>query len=417
MEALEQQFVQAIGEVPVAGADGGLAQYHIEVIGDAAELARIKPEWDELLAKSGIDHPFLSHEWITSWWECFGSGKTLHVLLARSGRVLTGIAPLMRGERKLYGMRASCLEALYNPHTPRFDFIVVPAESEAVYHGLWNHLRGDASWDFLELSQLRADSPTLASLARLARRDGCATGVWHGEHSPYIPFNGTFEAFFSRLGNNQRSELRRRMKRLQERGSVRLEEVTEAAQIDAALNEGFRIEAAAWKAHTATAISSAPEVEAFYRAFARRAAATGMLRLIFLTVGGRRIAFAYALQYCKKLYALKTGYDPEYSYYSPYNLLCYLVYQNGFERGLDEYEFLGSNEAWKLVWTKLTRRHDWLYVFARRPRARLLYLIKFRWMPLLQRQPCYRHLRDLLYPKGKARLGVRDGERVPSDRN
>jgi CelD/BcsL family acetyltransferase involved in cellulose biosynthesis len=283
---------------------------------------------------------------------------------------------------------------------------VAPGESESVYRSLWNHLRGDRGWDFLELSQLRADSATLAALTRLARRDGCATGVWHGEHSPYIPFSGTFETFFSRLGNSHRSELRRRMKRLQERGAVCLEEVSEAAQIDTALNEGFRIEAAAWKAHTATAISSAPEVEAFYRAIARSAAAAGVLRLIFLTVDGKRIAFAFALHYCRKLYALKTGYDPEYSYYSPYNLLCYLVYQKGFERGLDEYEFLGNNEAWKLVWTKLTRRHDWLYVFARRPRAHLFYLIKFRWLPLLQRQPFYRRLRDLLYPRGKARLAV-----------
>ncbi len=392
MAALDnQELSQALGAVPVVDVPVPVdavtqeLHYHVEVITDPAVLARLKPEWDTLLACSGTDHPFLSHEWISSWWQCFGAGRTLHLLLVKAGNRLAGIAPLLRSDKRMYGISASCLESIYNPHTPRFDFIVTPHEAAAVYREIWNHLRGMDDWDILELAQLRADSRTLEALARFARRDGCSTGMWQGEQSPYIPFTGTFESYFARLSSHQRSEVRRRFNRLKERGPVQLEAIIEPEQVDGALDDGLRIEAAAWKARSGTSIGSLPEVESFYRIFARRAAELGQLRLLFLAVAGTRIAFAYGLCYRNKLYVLKTGYDPEYSYYSPYNLLCYLVFQDGFARGLDEYEFLGNNDDWKQSWTRLTRRHDWLYIFATGWRARLLYRIKFRWVPLLRR--------------------------------
>lgn len=423
--AHEQPYMQTIGEAlavnleaqtratmaPVQASTATDSEYRIEAVGDTAALLALKPEWDELLARTGIDHPFLSHDWVTGWWKCYGSGRTLHVLLARDGSRLVGIAPLMRGMKKLYGINLRCLEALYNPHTPRFDFIAAPAEGAAVYRNIWRHLRTEGGWDLLQLSQMPADSRALAGFSQLARGDGCATGIWHGEVSPYIPFTGTFQNYFSQLSSKHRGQVRRRWNRLCERGEVRLEEITEPEQVDAALTEGFRIEALAWKAQTGTAINSAPEVEAFYRAFARHAIGAG-LRLMFLTVNGTRIAFAYGICYRNKFSVLKAGYDPEYAYYSPCSLLCYLQLQYGFAHGLEEYEFLGSSDAWKLSWTRHARGHDWLYIFAPNVRARLVYLIKFRWVQLLQRARGYRRLRDILFPKGKARLAGYAGARL-----
>jgi CelD/BcsL family acetyltransferase involved in cellulose biosynthesis len=410
-----EQCIQPIGVIPGMEAapavdcalDAPLreeSRYRVEVLADAAALMQLKPQWDALCERAGIDLLFLTHEWISSWWEGFGAGKSLHILLVKDGLRLVGIAPLQRVDRKLCGMRVRCLAALCNPHTPRFDFIVDPAESAEVYRRIWNHLRADAGWDCLELAQLRADSPTLSSMGELARKDGCATGVWHGEQSPYLPLTGTFKKYFSGLGSKHRGQVHRKWNRLCERGAVRLEQIDSPERIESALDEGFCIEAAAWKAQTGTAVRSAPDAEKFYRMFAHRAAAMGALRLMFLTLDGKRIAFAYGLCYRNRFYVLKAGYDPEYSYYSPCNLLCYLQLQDGFARGLEEYDFIGNNESWKLAWTRLVRRHDWLYIFRPRPRARLIRLVKFRWIPLLQRLSVYRRLRDILFPKGKACL-------------
>jgi len=52
----------------------------VETISDIESLQRFEVAWDRAVEEAGIDHPFLSHAWIRTWWECFGSGKTLHVL-------------------------------------------------------------------------------------------------------------------------------------------------------------------------------------------------------------------------------------------------------------------------------------------------------------------------------------------------
>jgi CelD/BcsL family acetyltransferase involved in cellulose biosynthesis len=100
------------------------------------------------------------------------------------------------------------------------------------------------------------------------------------------------------------------------------------------------------------------------------------LRLYFLTVNRRRIAFHYSLCYRNKLYLLKQGYDPNYAPYSPSNLLCEKVLRDAFERGVTEYDFLGAEADWKLEWTRETRPHHWLFVFPNRPRTRFLYWTK-----------------------------------------
>ncbi len=51
----------------------------VEVVTDAAAFCRLEPEWNDAVERAGIRHPFLRHEWLRTWWECFGAGRDLHV--------------------------------------------------------------------------------------------------------------------------------------------------------------------------------------------------------------------------------------------------------------------------------------------------------------------------------------------------
>src|SRR3954469_22135119 len=167
----------------------------VEVVSDRAALPGLKPEWDELVARADVEHPFLSHEWICTWWECFGTGKELHVLLVRDGAKLVGIAPLMRSETRMYGLRVRRLGTLYNPHVPRSDFIVARG-AQGAHGALWKHLRDhERGWDVLELCQLPPGSRTLAELPGLVRADGFPTGTWCAPGSPYLPIAGSWEDY------------------------------------------------------------------------------------------------------------------------------------------------------------------------------------------------------------------------------
>ena len=78
-------------------------------------------------------------------------------------------------------------------------------------------------------------------------------------------------------------------------------------------------------------------------------------------------------------------FDPEFAKCSPFNLLAYLALEYACSQGLSEVDFLGDSEPWKLEWTPTSRGHDWVYIFGRTMRARLLHSVKFQWLPELKR--------------------------------
>jgi CelD/BcsL family acetyltransferase involved in cellulose biosynthesis len=336
-----------------------------------------------------------------SWkWVCLGQGKALRILVVKNGAEPIAIAPLMVSHGRLYGLKVRQIESIGTVHSQRFDFIVARHAREA-YRAIWKHLlKEPPRWDILRLCQLPAGSRTIEELPKLAAEDGFITGLWHSGDSPYLPLSGTWDSFMKSLDAKHRANLRNRLKRLERLGKVALEAAPYDDRLKEALEEGFRIEAAAWKGRAGTAIRSCPELRHFYTKFAEQAAKRGWLRLYFLTVDQRRIAFHYSVCFKDKLYLFKPGYDPAYAPYSPANLLCYMVVRDAFERGVAEFDLLGEAEPWKLDWTTTTRPHFWFFVFPHTLRGRFLSSVKFVMLPHLRRM--YRLSRSFLSGTVKA---------------
>jgi CelD/BcsL family acetyltransferase involved in cellulose biosynthesis len=300
----------------------------------------------------------------------------------------------MRGTARILGLEVRQLESIGNVHSPRFDFIVEPSRAEEAYRAIWRALvaaRGD--WDVLRLCQLPSDSPTLGELRRLAIADGFLVGEWPAGASPYVRVQGTWDAYERSLNAKHRTNLRQKERRLRRIGAPEHQVIGESAGVSGVLEEGFRIEAAAWKAKAGTAILSQAESHRFYAELAPRAMRRGWLRLSFLAVNGKRIAFSYCLDYKRKLFLLKNGYDPEYACHSPFNQLCSLELREAFDRGAIEFDFLGESEDWKLRWAPLAKSHSWLYVLPDGKLARLIHRVKFRVFPALQKRRAFRALR------------------------
>lgn len=365
--------------------DSRAAALRVEVIRDQAALLAMGHEWDALVERAGIDHPFLRHDWVCSWWECFGSGKELYVVAVRAGEQLIGLAPLMRTRSRMYGLPVRRLELIANDHTPRFDLVIADGADE-VYVEIVNHLSTQApSWDVVMLPELPGTSRTVAVLQRLAHAKSMRSGVWVAGSSPKISLAGSFDAFMATLSANRRATLRKRMRRLQQLGPVAIEVVGDVAELPEALQDGMRIEAAAWKGAAGTAIASDQHVRRFYSQIAERAAKSKTLQLLFLKVAGKRIAFAYCLRQGRTLYLLKTGYDPEYAEHSPFNVLMQLTIEAAFRDGIETFDLLGSDDPWKVAWTSLRTERLWLFLYRNTLAAQIIYCIKAVMVPWLKR--------------------------------
>jgi CelD/BcsL family acetyltransferase involved in cellulose biosynthesis len=374
----EQVFTQA--------QQTGQDDLQIDVIDDLERFNSIATEWDRLVDRSGVERLFLSHAWLRTWWEAFGANKELHILTVRMAEELVGAAPMIRSVEWIYGLKMDLVASMYNPHTPRFDFVITNGLNEAVYRAIWNHLCHRTSCDMVVLRQIPDNSPTLPAIERLATADGWFSGQWITPPSPYIPLNCAYEELVGRLKGGYRYNLRKRYERLSKIGPIDVEVIAERQHVREAMEDGLRIEAAAWKGQEGTAIISNPAVREFYVRLAERQADLGQLRLTFLRVGGKRISFTYGLCSQKKVYAVKIGYDPKYHTYSPGNMHLNLILEEACAEGIAEYDFLGVDDEWKLDWTRTARGHRWLFLFRNRIRPRFLHYLKFNLVPTIKPQ-------------------------------
>jgi CelD/BcsL family acetyltransferase involved in cellulose biosynthesis len=107
-----------------------------------------------------------------------------------------------------------------------------------------------------------------------------------------------------------------------------------------------------------------------------------------------------SLLYCNKLFMLKSGYDEAYHRYSPGQVLTERLLRDAWEKKLDEVDFLGDDERWKLSWATDRRPHTWLFVFPDRVKTRFLHGMKFRVIPGLRQSNLFPTVRRTMMKLG-----------------
>src|SRR5215467_5479284 len=252
--------------------DLGRRGFQTEIVRDLQGFLALAPEWNRLAHQWAVDPMFLSHTWFQTWWEAFGAGKELHIVTVRDRGQLLAIAPMMRTRTPIYGLKLDTIQAIYNPHTPRYDFIVGVNQDAQLYRAIWTTLREEQQVDAIVLTQIPNASRTISMIEELGKRDGWISGQWQAPPSPFISLLAGYDGLFNNLKSSSRYNLRKRYDRLKKKGSVDVEVIVNIDRVREAMADGLRIEAAAWKGEHGTAIISDPAVAEFYVRLAEREA-------------------------------------------------------------------------------------------------------------------------------------------------
>ncbi len=353
---------------------------------DREQFDRLRPEWDALAQRCGRGAPFFSHLFLRTHLDNFEYGARLRVLVCReapskgsAGRLVAAL-PLIEEQATLCGIPVKRLRSPSGVHSNRFDLLFDPEHDEAL-PALWRAVAELSDWDVLELRDVPAGGHGWR-LWTYARREEHPVGAWESMRSPYIPLDGGHAAVLGRLDAKFKANLRRRRRKLEERGKVELQRVEGGAALEHLLEEGFLLESSGWKGREGTAIACDPVTRGFYAEYARKAALHGELSCYFLRVDGRAVGFHYGLTRGSTYILPKMAYDEELKECSPGQLVMDAVLQDCCARGLKEFDFLGPLMPWKQDWTDQVRLHHWLYVFARTRKGRALEQLKFRWVPV-----------------------------------
>jgi len=317
------------------------------------QIDLLAPEWAALADRTGAD-PFRRPGWVGAWHEAFGRGELVGVA-ARHGGELVAVLPLQRSGRML--------SSTANWHTPVFGPVwerpdAVAKLGEALFASCPRRIL---------LAFVDSDDPLRESVLMRARGARYRTLDVTVQRSPYLDLKGDWETLWQRMSSKRRNTLKRRRRKLEERGELTLRVLADGAQLGPPLEEALRVEALGWKGRRGTAIESRPDTHLFYRRVAAWAGSEGTLRLALLRVDDRLVAFDYALESRGRHYLLKTGFDPAYSDCAPGIVLRTMMIERAYALGLERYEFLGGEDDYKREWTQTTDDRRRIQAFAPSP--------------------------------------------------
>jgi CelD/BcsL family acetyltransferase involved in cellulose biosynthesis len=333
--------------------------------------APLTAAWEELAKSSGAP-PWCWPGWFEIWLQSFADGIPV-LFCCKRREELIGVLPMIEGSRGLL--------APANNETPDFRPVTI---DRSVAKRLWKaalqpgvgtvtvlKLPGDA--DCLEPMVAAAEEARFRIVSRAVHR------------SPYLDITGNWESFEESLSANWRQTLRRRRRQLEKGGNLDIDVADGSDRFDELFDEGVRIEPSGWKRDAGTALIADEKAHAFYKSVATWAASKGWLRMVFLRLDGRPIAFRLDLETAGAYYHLKGGYDPEFASASPGNVLAASVIESAFRRRLKRFEFLGAAESHKLRWTRTTRELRLIRAFDRSPPGTAGYLLHKYARPIVAR--------------------------------
>ncbi len=321
---------------------------HVTLVRDLEDLAALQDEWQSILDRCRPNYVFMTWPWLSTWWRHFGRGRELFVLVVRDKRQLVGILPLaLSVHRGRLGLKVRYLHFIgYRPGKRLTDYMDIIAVRKAeVVEAAFDYLRRRQHlWDIIELWDVLQDSDTIEIVARAAGRAGLPFASDEMEKALYLRTDSDWETFY-RTRMRDRREFERRVRRLQERGDLRVV-APGPSNVTEFVDTLMELYGRRWP--------ESPASLALYRGFYRQVlqeVPPEWLKCSAMRLDGRLIAAQMSLLYGFKLYHLATAYDADFAGFSPGRIqLKHLVESCFLDEKIVACYFGRGDEPYKYEW-------------------------------------------------------------------
>jgi CelD/BcsL family acetyltransferase involved in cellulose biosynthesis len=118
------------------------------------------------------------------------------------------------------------------------------------------------------------------------------------------------------------------------------------------LTTAFKVENAGWKGQKGTSLQLNKRLKKFFEIYTSLACEEKTLRLCFFYIDDFAVAMVIGLKFQNKFWLLKNGFDEKWQRCSPGIQLIHETVKYAFDRGLESYEFLGTDEPYVRIWAK-----------------------------------------------------------------
>ena len=280
----------------------------VEVLSDAAALAALVPDWEELAAQAVQPNPFYEHWMLLPALAAYGAGDLRCIAVWDDG-VLGALFPL-RLVRRYRGLPVSGLCSWRH----RNMMIGTPLVREKSAAKCLAALVANAPAPVLEFELIATDGPFYAALTEAAPphafpwlvRDAYARAVLSRERDPRERYN-----------SNLKSNLRRWEAKLRAAGELKPVSLEAGDDLERWLADFMHLEASGWKGEHGTALACREDDRRFVCAVLPEAFRRERLRITGLDLAGKALARHIMVGAGEGAFTFKIAYDEAYASCAP----------------------------------------------------------------------------------------------------
>jgi len=313
----------------------------IELVNHRSAVPMTAEQWNGLVAANETNTVFQTFEWFDAWWNAFGAGSELYLLVVREAGAIIGFAALMQA-RSVFGWRE--LKFVGSGNADYQDF-VLPREKPRAIAAICEFLRARwARWDRLALGNVPEDSSTMPLFLAAAEKAGLRIVVEARVTCPTLRIQDD-PAHARRM--IEKYSLRRPHNWFARRGAVSFRHVQQVDEVIGFLPAFFEQHRQRWQAAGKPSLFTQSRQQKFYEGLARALHSRGWLQFSVVEFNGEPIAFHFGFDYCGCVTWYKPSFDVRYAEHSPGLLLTRELIEDGLRRERVELDFTAGDEAFK----------------------------------------------------------------------
>lgn len=332
--------------------------FHVEYIRTKDAFSALRDEWNELLAHSMRDNPFLTHQWLEAWWEFYGKQDLLVITVRDNTHKLIGCLPLYR--TKYMGILPVSILRFVGNNKVSSDFvecIAINGSEERVYKECIKAVMDSPlSWDILLLRDVLDGSRFHKYMMNAGLQD-LETFMDPGKVCPCLSLPSSWSVLLDGLSKKVKQRIGYHRRALDRLGQVELELLTDSGSLALALDDVVRLRNDRLDQKGLASQKVTRNYVNFHRNVMHQFLMCDRLRLFFLKINGLRVAYLYSFAGADCIYFYQTGFDKLWSRYSVGFVLLGMVLQRSIEDGVRHFEFLRGDERYKYEWGNVYQQH------------------------------------------------------------
>lgn len=369
----------------------------VQIIDQYGDFLKLRDSWNQLLEKSSNKVIFLTLEWLSAWWDIYGKGHKLFVILVKEGENILAAAPLMITKDKK-------LQFIAHDISDYMDFIVV-GQAEECFKLIFDEInRGQHLWDWAEFVYLAEGSPFMEEWKKhVSQIKAIHNSIKKDCVSIVLDLNKSGKNWADlekTLPKKRRNDLRRCPKLLQEKGKLTFKRIRDFAEIESQFDHFISNYKRRWQAEGMGSQFDDPLKVSHYLNIARKLSPNGWVELATMKLNDEYLAMAFGYIYNGRYYYYTPTFNPDYSRYSPGNLLIKCLIESFYQEGqVKTFDLLRGAETYKYVWSKEELVLYRIRIYPRKVRSAVLFLtnsIVSAVLPQLQKIPVLRRVKHAL---------------------